>query len=118
MTISAFVSALHIYTKCLNRSMMQGTMPKIENITFQLRESQAKGCKDKFFTFLSEKKKGIISEMSQLLKSKEKIEDLEHIKNRFLQPVEKLYETTRNNIYQLTGSVELEELSEIKSNFY
>ena len=37
MSIPTFVSALHIYTKCLNRSMMDGTMPKIENITFQLR---------------------------------------------------------------------------------
>lgn len=37
MTMSTFVSALQIYVKCLNRSIMDGSMPKIENITFQLR---------------------------------------------------------------------------------
>ncbi len=53
MSISLFINAIQIYVKCLNKSIMEGSMPKIENITFQLRQSQAKGCKDKFHTYLN-----------------------------------------------------------------
>lgn len=60
MTISMFVNAIQVYVKCLNRSIKDGSMPKIENITFQLRETQAKGCKDKFESFLHEKKRDIL----------------------------------------------------------
>jgi hypothetical protein len=29
MTITAFINALQVYVKCLNRSIADGTMPKI-----------------------------------------------------------------------------------------
>lgn len=60
MTMSVFIHAIQVYVKCLNKSIADGTMPKIENITFQLRESQARACQDKLADYLSEKKKDIL----------------------------------------------------------
>lgn len=73
MTISSFINALEVYVRSLNKSMLEGTMPRIENITFQLRESQAKGCRNKLTIFLGEKKRDIMQEISEMLKSSSKI---------------------------------------------
>lgn len=51
--MSVFIQAIQVYVRCLNKSIADGTMPKIENITFQLRDSQAKACQDKLTVYLS-----------------------------------------------------------------
>ena len=37
MTRDSFIDAAKIYIQTLNRSMKEGNMPKIENITFKLK---------------------------------------------------------------------------------
>lgn len=48
MSISSFISAMEVYVNGFNRSLVDGSIPKIENLTFQLRENQAKGLKARF----------------------------------------------------------------------
>ena len=48
MTPQTFLNAARVYIESFNRANEEGIMPKIENLTFQLRENQAKNCRRKF----------------------------------------------------------------------
>ena len=48
-------------------------MPKIENLTFQLREKQAKNCRDKFKVTLEENKEFFVEEICSIRLSNDAI---------------------------------------------
>lgn len=118
MTISSFLHALDISVRSLNRSLSEGTMPKIENLSFQLRQLQANECKEKFANFLSEAKQNIVEEIINILKVSEKVDDLNDLKSRFLENVESVYVQTKASVSQLMGEWEHSELTSLKEAFY
>ena len=66
MTISSFINALNVYVESFNRAMREGTVPKIENMTFQIREQQAKGLRIKFNEFLKKNKESVVNSLLTL----------------------------------------------------
>lgn len=95
-----------MYVNGFNRSLVDGSIPKIENLTFQLRENQAKGLKERFQSFLEGNKTAVIERMAQLANSGNGVDEAQ--RNEVFQPIEQFYVSTRNNLYQLTGSYQEE----------
>lgn len=77
-------------------------------MTYQVREYQIQDCKVRFNGFLRESKKKIISEMVEMMKESECLEDFEGVKRRVSESIERFYESTRNNVWGLAGEVECE----------